>query len=257
MAYRGDRPNRYQMGYIAGETFDPRKARHRPLGKLIVPAGGLVPGAEREMEEHWAKTASMRGGVTAASLVVRPPRRWPGGIVPFRISSSLPDGDRVLSAIEEFESRTSLRFHKQKASDKHFVVFRPGAKLHSELGRKGGEQQILVTDKASVGDVMHEIGHTVGLYHEHSRPDRKKFITIVDKNILPNDKDEFELESDGQQVGSYDYDSIMHYGTHAFAISPSKPTIIVVPQPGGATPAIGQRKRLSDGDVAALKVLYP
>ena len=37
-----------------------------------------------------------------------------------------------------------------------------------------GEQSIILWDKCVTGDVIHEIGHTVGLWHEQSREDRNK-----------------------------------------------------------------------------------
>ena len=35
------------------------------------------------------------------------------------------------------------------------------------------------------GVVVHELGHVVGFWHEHTRPDRDDHVTIVRQNIMP------------------------------------------------------------------------
>lgn len=44
-----------------------------------------------------------------------------------------------------------------------------------------GRQEILIGSveaKCKVGNLIHEIGHTLGFFHEHSRPDRDQFVKV-------------------------------------------------------------------------------
>nr|KAG5698486.1 hypothetical protein BaRGS_022016 [Batillaria attramentaria] len=63
--------------------------------------------------------------------------------------------------------------------------------------------------------VLHEIGHALGLIHEHQRPDRDQYIAINRENIRPGRQRDFERFGPArvQNLGvGYDYMSIMHYG---------------------------------------------
>jgi len=94
------------------------------------------------------------------------------------------------------------------------------------IGRQGGPQHIQLKDSASFGTVVHEMGHTIGLFHEQSRADRNDFIEVRVDNIDPVERHNFEQEiRDGIDLGPYDFGSIMHYNEKAFSIN-NQPTIV-------------------------------
>jgi hypothetical protein len=117
---------------------------------------------------------------------------------------------------------------------------------------QGGNQMISIGLGCGVGQAIHEIGHAVGLWHEQSREDRDQFVRIAWENIIRDMEHNFDQHiTDGDDIGPYDYDSVMHYPPTAFS-SNGLDTIVAL---GGQ--AIGQRTGLSDSDVAAVLQLYP
>jgi len=67
-------------------------------------------------------------------------------------------------------------------------------KLHSfcscksHVGRSGGPQLVTITPNcSSVCNVAHVLGHALGLWHEHSRPDRDEYIEVHLDRIAEND----------------------------------------------------------------------
>uniref|UniRef100_A0A0K0EUB8 Metalloendopeptidase n=1 Tax=Strongyloides venezuelensis TaxID=75913 RepID=A0A0K0EUB8_STRVS len=66
----------------------------------------------------------------------------------------------------------------------------------------------------NLGVVIYEILHALGMYHEYSRRDRDKYITIIEENIIPEHEIQFRKVDDyeGKPYGiHYDYGSAMHY----------------------------------------------
>lgn len=55
---------------------------------------------------------------------------------------------------------------------------------------------------------------------------------------------------------TYDYDSIMHYARNTFSKGSYLDTIQPIDVPGKKRPEIGQRVRLSEGDIAQTNLLY-
>ncbi|KAK4011376.1 hypothetical protein OUZ56_020490 [Daphnia magna] len=96
--------------------------------------------------------------------------------------------------------------------------------------------------------------HAVGFDHEQERPDQKKFITVKFDNIKKENHQWFTPKpSDSvNTIGRYDINSVMHYSAYAFAINPSKPTMLTKT---GKT-NMGNNSGLTATDVQKLKGLY-
>ena len=41
--------------------------------------------------------------------------------------------------------------------------------------------------------IQHEIMHAIGFYHEHNRPDRDNYITVVEANVLVGKENNFDI----------------------------------------------------------------
>ena len=95
----------------------------------------------------------------------------------------------------------------------------------SYVGRTSNEQRVSIGPSCfSFSSALHELGHAIGFYHEHQRPDRDEYIDIIEDNLIPGRKilsqfskispDEVNLLGVG-----YDYNSIMHYKKNSFGLS--------------------------------------
>ncbi|XP_034047709.1 zinc metalloproteinase nas-4 [Thalassophryne amazonica] len=178
-------------------------------------------------------------------------RKWPSVNIPYLISPALKSrtGD-ILWAMAMVSGDTCVTFHVRN-DEADYLYFTSGKGCASYVGFMGGEQPVFVASSCLAGNIAHEILHALGFFHEHTRMDRDKYITILQQNILKGKEENFQIRN-GQTFNlEYDVSSILHYGRNFFSGN-GLPTII----PKFMTGNIGQRKALTKLDTAKVNSLY-
>ncbi|KAJ1527940.1 hypothetical protein ONE63_007873 [Megalurothrips usitatus] len=200
------------------------------------------------------------------AATARKERIWDYGVIPYEIDHMFGGSLKALfkQAMRHWENSTCVKF-VERVPDEHpnYILFteRPCG-CCSFVGKRGNGPQAISIGKNcdKFGIVVHELGHVVGFWHEHTRPDRDRHVQIVRDNILTGQEYNFNKLT-SEEVNSlglpYDYDSIMHYARNTF----SKGTYLDTIHPievmlRKRKHEIGQRIRLSEGDIAQTNLLY-
>jgi hypothetical protein len=240
-------------GFVSGNTFLLKQVEYSVIDGMAIFEGDIALGPVDQLDVLSADVP--RDQLPVAGIGIVGERfRWPGGIVPWQ---SVPElRQRVLDAIAHWETHTNIRFVERTAGNQaqypNFLSFQVRDGCWSFVGMQGGEQVVSLAAGCGFGAAVHEIFHAVGAWHEQSRGDRDQFIRIAWENIQPGREHNFNQHvTDGDDIGTYDFDSIMHYPSTAFSKN-GQPTIITL---GGQQ--VGQRSGLSAGDIAAVNSMYP
>ena len=184
---------------------------------------------------------------------------WPKRIIPYEIDPAFQDQETILDAIAHWNKNTIIRFEPHGGEQDYVLITRVPGGAVSDVGRRGGKQVVSLDEDCPMGSVAHELGHTVGLWHEHCRNDRDDWVKVNFRNIKDGCEGNFkqnwiEGPAPTEDLGDYDYGSIMHYPAVAFPRNRKIPVITALRLPAGVK--MGQRDGLSDGDIAAVKMMY-
>ncbi|XP_028402112.1 zinc metalloproteinase nas-6-like isoform X2 [Dendronephthya gigantea] len=187
-----------------------------------------------EVEQLFNKTKGKRS--RRAVLKYFKGNRWPknGLVYDLHPSLSYKAEKVIMEAIKEWERvlpclGSWINIKQLRNKPTAYIQFYSGQGCNSPVGRLGKPQRISI-GKGCENKVIavHEIGHAMGMWHEQSRPDRDRYIEILWDNIIPEWRSAFRkitasvVNSYGVQ---YDFESVMHYPSNAFAKHPGLETM--------------------------------
>jgi hypothetical protein len=157
---------------------------------------------------------------------------WDAGVIQYCFSDSVDMDVQLLvrNCMDEWEDGTVVFFEplEECCSNCLKISVDNATKPRSTVGYSS--KNIMVIESwASSRTIRHELGHVLGLLHEHQRPDRDEYVTILKENIQSAYYDNnFSIMDNPlyeEESLEYDYDSVMHYGAFAFTIESGLKTI--------------------------------
>ena len=190
---------------------------------------------------------------------------WTGGNIYYEFDTSnnvvsAAHQRAFLDAASEWAMFANLHFIPH-TTQSNYVTVQELAGLEggvADVGMVGGRQFLSIDPAAwNRGTICHEIGHLLGLVHEHQRSDRDSYVAILTNNIEAGALADFVLLTDSRNQGAYDFYSVMHYARD-YLSSNSLDTIEPLPAYSQFLNIMGQPQPvvLSAGDRAGVAAVY-
>jgi hypothetical protein len=211
--------------------------------------------------------AGPAGGPVLIEAASKNVTRWPRGIVPFRFTT--PTLSAEAKALFREACLMWERAVGNNAGGRKVVSFVEitSASAGRHVRVRGGAANINQASTGAVGDafiaigflnkgsIAHELGHVLGLVHEHQRHDRDQFVT---RGAAVAGNANFRLHSAGEDTvrTPYDFGSIMHYGREVMLNGQRVVALTPKPQFQAQAVNMGQRNAPSAHDVAAIRQIY-
>ncbi|XP_034403499.1 low choriolytic enzyme isoform X2 [Cyclopterus lumpus] len=204
------------------------------------------------LEELLAKDhAVLEGDLVLSSDRNAVSRVWPTSVIPYVIGPDLAaKRQEIVSAMAMVSEHTCMSF-PERTYEADYLHFMHSKGCASFVGYHGGKQSMFIGPKCIVGNIVHEILHALGFYHEHTRMDREQYIKILPNNIMAGMERNFKIQDGVTFDLRYDVKSILHYGSDFFSAN-GRPTIVA----NTATAEMGQRVKMTETDIKRVGILY-
>lgn len=263
-------------GVITTLTVNGQEITYEVINGLAIAGGDMILGGARALAnqaEQGLDTSSatcnfgFHTGFACAS--------WQDGVIGYTFANdwgSEAENERMRNlieqAIDQWEQNTGIRFVRRASGQ--YLEFRDGSGCSSGVGRveiTGFDSQSISLSNTgcdNLNSILHEIGHAIGLYHEHQRNDRDDYVVVDFGRIQDFHLHDFMQIGDFMiDTGPYDYASVMHYPKWAFARNKAAckagdlGECTIRPKNGINPDFIGEQPGLSDGDIVGVYTLYP
>jgi hypothetical protein len=183
-------------------------------------------------------------------------RLWPGGVLYYQFNPDVNATRRqqFRDAAAAWAAVAPVTF-VEGTGNGNWVQVKASTVNNSYVGMRGGAQDMNIASWNTKFVIAHEIGHALGLIHEHSRSDRNTYVTIFTANIQAGHESNFDLINWGVRYGAYDFDSVMHYSAMAFSRN-GQNTIAPTAAYSSYLYTMGQTSYLSGLDAAGMAQRY-
>ncbi|XP_055549811.1 astacin-like metalloprotease toxin 2 [Wyeomyia smithii] len=191
--------------------------------------------------------------------------RWPNATVYYHFEGSFSQEQKraIKQAMNIISSVSCVQFLVKSENQSDYVeITSESSGCWSDTGHKSHKTQLNFGPECfSLGTILHELMHTLGFLHQHTRPDRDLYIDVLYENVLPRPEFLFNYEiihpwNKFLFPLPYDFESIMHYTVDMYSRDPGRLPTMVPKSPLTTTVTLGQRNKLSEFDVLSINFLY-
>jgi len=191
---------------------------------------------------------------------------WDAGVVPYEIAPNYTAAERqrILDAMAAWERVAPITFVPRTTQRGSLAITRDQESANNatlcwttvgQFGR-AAPGRMNMPGCTAPHQLGHELGHVLGLHHEHQRADRDNYVSVDLGNVPQNVHFAFAKLNIQPLVGPYDLGSIMHYPSRAFAIDASRLTIIPHPPYQGWVSTMGTTPQPSENDHNVVELFY-
>ena len=137
----------------------------------------------------------------------------------------------IKQILRELSSLTRLHF-VMKTNEVNYIKFKKGLRhCYSHVGMIGGEQIVSLSGRCGRKEILHEIMHGVGFFHEQNRMDRDEYIQILWENIAEEHWPQFQkIKTDFWEKYKFpfSFESVLLYPSQAFSQHPRDYSIVTI-----------------------------
>lgn len=248
-----------------------RSLAYQPIGKpeeILLSNGGKIymdidsTYYYQDMIFSREQVRAMTAPTTRSAVIKSKVNYWPNKIIYYKING-FDSGDitTITNALQAITSHTNIQFIETNNLPQHHILFEATNNSYaSPIGMQDNGNTILLSHYMYLGDVLHEVMHSLGFFHEHARSDRDSFVNIFWGNIEEGKEYNFYKYTDrgyqGYDVGYFDFNSVMIYGSYECSKYPH--TEYTINRKHDQLSGFIQENNysLSSGDIEGLKFVY-